>query len=107
MLGFETSFNSSYCCRICRVGKLEMHKLLAENTNVLRTVHNYSEDVDEVAHGVIEECVFNALPYFHVCDNISIDPMHDLFEGICRYELGEILYNLIVKMKFFFCKHIE
>lgn len=101
ILGFVTSFNSSYCCRICTATKECMEKLIIEDETILRTPEQYAKDVDECAHGVIEECIFNELPYFHVDNNISVDPMHDLFEGICRYEFGEILHYMIMKKKYF------
>lgn len=51
--------------------------------------------------GIQENCVFNTIPSFHVAVNISVDPMHDLLEGICRYDIGKILNNLINKSKVF------
>lgn len=47
------------------------------------------------------ECVFNQIPKFHVIENASLDPMHDLFEGICRYEIAKILNIFINKEHFF------
>lgn len=54
----------------------------------------------EQSFGVQEECIFNVIPNFHVVNNCSVDSMHDLFEGICRYDVAKILKNFIYKEKF-------
>lgn len=48
-----------------------------------------------------EECIFNNIPSFHVAENFSVDPMHDLLEGVCRYDIGKILKNFIVTNQLF------
>ncbi|EZA58001.1 hypothetical protein X777_02009 [Ooceraea biroi] len=96
ILGFTKSFNSSYCCRICYyISKDEMHNTTIENNNLLRNVENYKKHSIEKSHGIIENCIFNNIINFHVTKNISIDPMHDLLEGVCRYDIAKILYELI------------
>lgn len=51
--------------------------------------------------GIQEECIFNKIPNFHVLENLSVDPMHDLLEGICRYDISKILNNFIYIEQFF------
>lgn len=47
------------------------------------------------------ECVFNKISSFHVIENASLDIMHDIFEGICRYEIPKILKTFIIDEKLF------
>ncbi|XP_071568106.1 uncharacterized protein [Temnothorax nylanderi] len=101
IMGFTKSFNSSHCCRICYISKDEMHNTTIENNNLLRNVENYKEHSIEKTHGIVENCIFNNVINFHVTKNISIDPMHDLLEGVCRYDIAKILYDLICKKKAF------
>lgn len=96
MLGFSRSFNSTYCCRICLIAKQDIQKQVRENPNLIRTVTNYTDHCKEKIFGIDEECIFNSIPSFHVAENFSVDPMHDLLEGVCRYDIGKILKNFIV-----------
>lgn len=97
ILGFSKSFNSLHCCRICNVSKNELKSQVKENVDMIRTVNNYEINSD----GIQENCIFNTIPSFHVTNNFSVDPMHDIFEGICRYDIGKILNTLINKKNFF------
>jgi len=99
--GCTTSFNAQNVCRICIADKIESRKQVKENTQMLRTEQNYLEDCENCSTGVKTKCVFNEIPKFHVLKNASLDPMHDLFEGICRYEIVKILNVFINKEHFF------
>lgn len=96
ILGVNTSFNASNFCRACFADKTVTRSSLSENVDVLRTKENYAKDIVGCTNGIKEECIFHAVPSFHVTDNVSFDPMHDIFEGICRYEVAKILHFLIV-----------
>jgi len=74
---------------------------LRENTDLIRTVIDYTNHCKEKIFGIEEECIFNSIPSFHVAKNFSVDPMHDLLEGVCRYDIGKILKNFIVTTKLF------
>lgn len=95
IFGFNTSFNSTYSCRACLVDKSTLQMQISENSDLLRTRLNYANDCSALVNGIQEECVFNKISSFHVIDNICFDIMHDIFEGICRYEIAKILNNLI------------
>lgn len=101
ILGFSKNFNQSYCCRICVATKEQIQNMTLENSQILRTVDNYSEHASKHSFGVIEKCIFNDIPGYHVINNASVDPMHDILEGICRYDMAKVLSNLIDKYKFF------
>lgn len=101
IFGLTTSFNSNYSCRICLTDTTTRQTQISEDANLLRSVINYAQDVKDKKHGIIEECIFHSIENFHFIRNISIDVMHDLFEGVCRYDLGHLLYTLINKENLF------
>ncbi|XP_055902990.1 uncharacterized protein LOC129939135 [Eupeodes corollae] len=102
MLGFS-SCSSNYFCRFCKLSKKETCVMPCEVKHMLRNRKNYSEDVatnDYKKTGIHEDSVFNSIPSFHVTYNYSIDVMHDIFEGICHYNICHII-RYILDMKFF------
>lgn len=101
ILGFSKNFNQSYCCRMCIATKKQIQSMTVENSKFLRTVNNYSGHYSKHSFGITEKCIFNDIPGFHVINNTSVDPMHDILEGICRYDIVAVLINLIDKHKFF------
>lgn len=101
LLGFNESFNSNYFCRVCTSSKLDAQNSLLENIHSLRSPENYAVDLNGCYHGIKEYCILNELDNFHVAENSCVDVMHDLFEGICRYDLGKILFHFIKKKKMF------
>lgn len=104
IMGFTRSFSANTFCRICTSSKEITKTQVTEDKNTLRNENNYLENLlenDVSKTGVRESCVFNSLDYFHVTDCVSVDMMHDLFEGICHVELGYILDFFINEKKFF------
>lgn len=65
-----------------------------ENSSILRTINNYL-NASKYFFGVIEKCIFNNIPGYHVISNASVDPMHSKVFG------DKVLNNLIYKYKFF------
>lgn len=41
------------------------------------------------------KCAFNTIPSFHVIDNLSVDVMHDVVEGICHYDMANSTLHFI------------
>ena len=81
-----------------------MQSDLVEYSSYLRNYENYATDVllkDLSKTGITEQCIFNSLNNFHVCDNIVFDIMHDLFEGVAKYDICKILSYLIIEKKYF------
>lgn len=104
MLGFVESFNSTFYCRFCKSQKKDMRVMPVEDTCTLRTEENYFLDcciIDVPRTGLKENSVWNQLLNFHVTENLSVDIMHDLLEGVCHYDLTNIVYKLIYHYKFF------
>jgi hypothetical protein len=100
LLGFMESFVADFFCRICRAGKLITRSATFEDESLLRTPNNYSEDVLTLAYGVKEECIFNEIPHFDCSINITSDIMHDLFEGVCRYDMAKIIQHFLTEKLF-------
>lgn len=104
MLGFVENFNSFYYCRFCNSHKRDMSNNIVEDERTVRTKVNYEIDhqLDNISMtGVKENSVWNKLLNFHVTENYSVDIMHDLLEGVCHYDLCQILLTLIYKHKLF------
>lgn len=101
ILGFIKSLNCSYCCRLCYMSKDEIHKSTVQKDSLLRNFENYEQHSIDKSYGIVENCIFNNVVDFHVVKNVSIDPMHDLLEGICRYDIAKILNNLMYEEKAF------
>ncbi|XP_058974396.1 uncharacterized protein LOC131800730 [Musca domestica] len=98
ILGFSKSFSAYSFCRICKLNKNETKNNCNENINSLRNKLNYEQDIDlgnNQDSGIHENSVFNNIKTFHVTENFIFDIMHDLFEGVCIYDLCQILLGLI------------
>lgn len=64
---------------------------VVENQNLLRNEQNYVAGL----HGIKEFCLLNYLNNYRVYRNFSADLMHDLFLGVFRRGLNEILIYLL------------
>lgn len=64
---------------------------------------NYTLDVEKrnaQETGIVEKWIFNEISDFHVTNNLSVDVMHDVLEGIRQYDLGLILHAHILEKLF-------
>ncbi|KAB0793118.1 hypothetical protein PPYR_12738 [Photinus pyralis] len=104
IMGFNESFSSNHYCRFCTSSKKDMESLCNIKNVTLRNKTNYNEHIllnDASQTGIKEACVFNEIPSFHVCDNLSVDIMHDILEGVCHYDMLNMLnYYINVKKLF-------
>lgn len=103
ILGFNESFSSRFFCRFCKATKEQCQTLCTSVSSLRRTKSNYYLDtrqLSETSKGIKERCIWNDLKSFHVIENVSCDIMHDVYEGICRYELGAI-FNYFINKKIF------
>lgn len=92
VLGFRESFNSDYYCSICECNKKECRAEVKELPQKLRSKLSYehlfsqlgeNEVIDySVSKGVQRFCLFNELTYFNIFENLYVDLMHDVFEGL-------------------------
>ncbi|KMQ89723.1 hypothetical protein RF55_10617 [Lasius niger] len=102
--GLSEGFNANYPCRMCKHHRNEIASITALDTNKLRTMQNYAANVllqDLTMTGIKEKCVWDAIRSFSFIQSISFDIMHDLLEGVCGYDLGLILFDLIYYKKYF------
>lgn len=97
ILGFSETFNSGQPCRVCTATIEQMKKMTREDVSLLRTRESYEPNSD----GVKSSCIFNKVKGFHVCENYSLDLMHDLFEGVANYLMVNVLQYLIYEKGFF------
>lgn len=103
VLGFG-GFSSNYFCRFCKEHRTSTQSSCGTIASHLRTVTNYETDVainNFSSTGIHEMCVFHSLNSFHVTSNFSVDVMHDIFEGICHYDLQLILNDFINVKNYF------
>lgn len=54
--------------------------------------------------GVNENCILTSIPGFEVTKSLLHDPMHDILEGVARYELRAMLHLFVVKKLFTLAK---
>lgn len=103
MLGIAQSFSANHYCRFCKMSRDVAKSCTMENRTLLRNRENYESDLQVNTlniTGIKEECVFHELPFFHMSENHYVDIAHDIFEGICFYEIAEVLHQLVFKEKF-------
>ena len=92
--GFVEGFSANFPCRICRAPKHEIAEMLGEKADLMRTKDNYEQDVianNMSVTGVKEKCIFTALRTFEMPTDVSVDPFHDLNEGVCHYTMLPVL----------------
>lgn len=98
ILGFTESFKGTHFCRICRISPELSLTSSVDDDSLLRNIKNYEEDIktaDMSKTGIKERCAFNNIKNFHVIDNLSVDVMHDILEGVCKYVLQSFIYEFI------------
>lgn len=103
ILGFTTSFNSNYCCRICRIEKSDRQKATTSDSTLKRNLENYNEDVaisNPSETGIKENCVFHKIESFNVTQNVVVDEMHDFLEGNAHYVICKIILDFLDKNYF-------
>lgn len=109
IMGYTKSFSSQFPCRICKCTKSEIYKKCKDDCNFHRNLKNYNRDTiqytrvnERIANsGIREISVFNNIPSFHVVENLTVDIMHDLFEGVCHYDLCELINQFVIQDDFF------
>ncbi|XP_070168784.1 uncharacterized protein [Polyergus mexicanus] len=104
MLGFAEGFTVNFPCRICHAHRSLIHFQTEENSSLLRNKlqHDIDCKIGNVSlTGVNEESVLKEIETFEVTDNPSVDIMHDVFEDVCIYDMGHILYHFIFVKNYF------
>lgn len=102
--GFVESFSSNFPCRMCKVSKEVMIKQCYVDEKLTRQIDNYNFDVIEnnmSNSGIKELCVWNDVKGFKVLDQVGVDLMHDLLEGVIKYDLSFLISYYILELKLF------
>ena len=72
-------------------------------SEILRDESNYKTDIlenDSRKTGINQNCILNNIPSFNVVKNYAVDIRHDLFEGICHYDLCQAILYFIEERYF-------
>lgn len=104
ILGFSESFVAKYPCRFCRCPKQVCHVQTQQLDDMMRNKINYASDLllNNLSYtGIKECCVWNDLISFTVTENFSVDIMHDMLEGVCKFYIGLILKQMIFDFNYF------
>lgn len=68
-----------------------------------RNITNYNTDliIDNSSNtGIKSECIFNELESFHFIENIHLDIMHNLDEGVSKHTITCTINTLIQRKRF-------
>lgn len=92
VFGFSKGFNANYYCRFCNMTHSECATATCEMPDKLRTKMSHEENIELLkenpalklkdTEGVRMDCIYNSLESYNIFENISIDIMHDIFEGV-------------------------
>lgn len=105
ILGYVESFNAHYFCRLCETDKTTAQTVFNEHDPrvVLRSKQlneqhykNLEDSGDSSCYGIKRNSILNELKYFHVADNVAVDVMHTILEGVVQYELN-LLFDYMAK----------
>lgn len=104
ILGFSESFMANFSCRFCKSNKSDCNHQLVQIDENLRNEVNYSTDIainNLSLTGIKELCVFHEIQSFHVTNNYAVDIMHDILEGVCKYDIGMMLKVMVYNLNYF------
>lgn len=102
VLECNKSFNAHSYCRLCKTKKNIAEYQCDEIIQNMRTKENYLLDIEQNNSqdtGLKGETIFNEIPSFHFTDNLTVDIMHDLFEGVFIYDICKSILLLIEQNK--------
>lgn len=108
LFGFSGGFMANFYCRMCTSKRQDCQEMVAENPAKLRTRREYDATISLLksdsppnltqSKGIKSPCILNTLDNFHILSNVSVDLMHDVFEGAVGFLLEQIL-NYCVQNK--------
>ncbi len=102
--GFVESFSANKFCHFCMVDKQMAQKEFDDDKTELRNKENYQLHVAQEnpsATGVKGDSCLNSLKYFHITENVCVDVMHDILEGVAPLEVKLMLQHFIYVEKLF------
>lgn len=102
--GFVESFSANKFCHFCMVDKEMAQKEFDDDKTELCNKENYQLHVAQEnpsATGVKGDSCLNSLKYFHITENVRVDVMHDILEGVAPLEIKLMLHHFIYVEKLF------
>jgi hypothetical protein len=102
--GFVEKFSSNFPCRMCKVTKEVLIKQCYVDEQLIRKVDDYNIDMIENNvnnSGIKELYVWNDVKGFKVLDQIGVDLMHDLLEGVIKYDLSFLISYYVLELNLF------
>lgn len=93
ILGLHESFASNNFCRFCITPKDLTKTDTKERAENIRKAIDYNKHCQDKV-GIKEVCVWHKVN-FHIYKNLTCDVMHDLCEGIHRYDMCAIINKLL------------
>lgn len=103
--GLVACFKAQYFCRFCVMPIQDCRSNCREDQSKLRTIDSYNQIVNRIENsskidfketrGIKMKCVLNELQHFHILKNLSVDPMHDLNEGVVPFALKQLFMHMI------------
>lgn len=98
ILEFSKSFSANHFYCLCKVNKLRSKELCEEDISCMRNIDSYYIDVaiqNFSETGIYKESILNQIQSFHATQNFFVDTMHDLYEGVCHYDMCHIIKYFI------------
>lgn len=102
--GFLESFSANRFCHFCLTDRQTAQCVFDDDHQEFRDKINYKEHVlqnNPSLTGIKTSSCLNSLNYFHVTDNICVDVMHDILEGVALVEVKLLLKRYIHEEKLF------
>lgn len=114
--GLVECFQANFYCRFCERHKNECKTLTTDDLSKLRNIEIYNQmcariqseeklDATETK-GIKYYCKLNDLSSFHIFKNYSVDPMHDLLEGLVPFALHAV-FEYCFEKKLFSSSHLQ
>jgi hypothetical protein len=110
ILGFSSPASTRFC-RQCLITRKKFHEnpifradSRTETKHTLQLKHLQATDFSPKTsklYGVKQDSPLNELNYFHVTNNCTFDPMHDLLEGVVPMTIKQILKYFVLDQKLF------
>lgn len=102
--GFVESFSANYCCRYCSITKEDLKSKCILDQSLYRSQESYLKDIAECSvskSGIKETCVWSDIKDFNIIEQLGVDVMHDLLEGVCKYDMLFLVSYFTTDVKFF------
>ena len=104
-----SGFSAIKYCRFCEITGVDAHQTARQKENLLRTRDSFMRDLERKnpkLTGVKFNSILNSLDTFHVTETFSPDIMHDLLEGVCKFDVVFMLSHFI-KNKIFSMEYLN